>query len=191
MIRFLHFWYHEKNSKWRQNSARLSRRSFAAVGTTRLEVHPSCALKSSIAEKIQVKEDFVRFCQPSIAIFFTFMKYYNFLRKITSVVKHPKGRILFNKSDVLSRLATIIDSRRFDLSRLGGYQTRVIPNFHVTLKNGISRSKIYLKKMKSIWRKDIRPSVKQPEKQPPRSKIVVCRLQNSKNNQNCKSWSKI
>ena len=143
MIRFLHFWYHEKNSKWRQNSARLSRRSFAAVGTTRLEVHPSCALKSSIADIFQVKEDSVRFCQPSITIFFTFMKYYNFLRKITSVVKHPKGRILFNKSDVLSRLATIIDSRRFDLSRLGGYQTRVIPNFHVTLKNGISRSKIY------------------------------------------------
>ena len=186
MIRFLHFWYHEKNSKWRQNSARLSRRSFAAVGTTRLEVHPSCALKSSIADIFQVKEDSVRFCQPSIAIFFTFMKYYNFLRKITSVVKHPKGRILFIKSDGCPKPAG--NQNRFQTFRsvqIWRPLARVIPNFHVTLKNGISRSKIYLKKMKSIWRKDIRPSVKQPEKQPPRSKIVVCRLQNSKNNKNC------
>ena len=152
MIRFLHFWYHEKNSKWRQNSARLSRRSFAAVGTTRLEVHPSCALKSSIADIFQVKEDSVRFCQPSIAIFFTFMKYYNFLRKITSVVKHPKGRILFNKG--CPKPAGNHDRFQTFLSVQIGRSplTLFIPNFHAKLKNGISRSKIYFKKLKYIWR---------------------------------------
>ena len=47
----------------------LSRRSFAAVGTTRLEVHPPCALKSSIVDIFQVKEDFFGLANPQYQSF--------------------------------------------------------------------------------------------------------------------------